>query len=106
MGIPVTGQIYERALVNSHHLLLLVAVLVFCLVMFFGFVRESRKIKFNITFDPKLAVAYGLGDLVAFKPVRFQFVGRCLTHKINSDWPRSMSGIRDHNLDLGGVEVH
>ncbi len=47
----------------SNHIVLLVAVLVSCTVVFWRLVVESRKVKLNINIDPDLARAYGLARL-------------------------------------------
>jgi hypothetical protein len=86
----VTGQIYERVLVNSHHLLLLVAVVVFCAVAFWRLSIETRKFKFDVNLDPSLAAEYGLGDCFGVKGIRLQLIGRTFAHKVDPNWSRAI----------------
>ena len=89
------------SLSNPHHLLGLVAIFILCCIGYRIFVVKAHKIKLKINVDSSLATSYGLGDLSAGKNVRFELVGRCLTHKVNPDWYRAIvSGIRTRNLPL------
>jgi hypothetical protein len=81
-GIPVS--------INSHHLMLLVAIFVACLVAFWRLIFKTRKFKFNINLDRDLAISDGLSNLIAGQSVRFKIVGKCLTHRINPEWKREV----------------
>ena len=80
------------SLAYPYHLLVFPAVFVLCLILLRILVIESRKFKININFDSHVAAHYGLGDFIGAKTVRFQIVGRCLSHKIHPNWERMIIG--------------